>query len=394
MDILIGIIGLLLTFALAYLLSNDKKSINYKALAILFVIQIVLTIILFKTTFGLKVVESISNFITSVMNYGFEGINFVTGGFVVVEGGSIFFINVLMMIIFTSTLLSILTYIRVLPLAIKYIGGALAKVTGLSKVVTFNSVNAIFLGQSESLLAIKRYLDKMNDNKLFIISTAAMASVSASIMGAYLTMVPAEYVLAAMILNALSGLIIATTMAPLKAEEDEVIDIKEMTTTKNIFDAISQGALDGGKVALIVAAMLVAYVGIMALLNGLFTALFSITFTEIIGYIFAPVAFIMGVPTDEIVVAGSIMGTKLATNEFVAMLQFQPLISELSTKTVAIISTFLISFANFSSIGIISGSIQAVNGEKAAVVAKFGLKMLLAATMVSIFTATLVGLFF
>lgn len=391
-NILIGILGFFLVLGLAYLISNDKKNINYKAIAIMVVLQIIITLFMFQTTIGLKLVEWISNGVTTVLNFGYEGIDFVLGG-LVQEGQTVFFMNVLMLIIFTSALLSILTYIRVLPLAIKYIGGFLAKITGLSTVVTFNSINSIFFGQSEALLAIKSHLARMSDNKLFIISTSAMGSVSASIMGSYMTMVPPQYVLIAMILNSLSGLIIATMIAPIKNNEKEEIDVKDVTGSKSLFEAISNGALDGGKVALIVAAMLVAYIALMALLNAMFDGIFGMDLTTILGYIFAPVAWLMGIPSNEIITAGSIMGTKLATNEFVAMLQFQPLIGELSEKTVAIISTFLISFANFSSIGIISGSIQAINGEKAAVVAKFGLKILLAATMASTLTSIMVGLF-
>lgn len=392
MGIIIGIIGIILTLGLAYLLSNDKKGVNFRAIVIMFALQLTITIIMFKTVVGLKIVEVVSNFVTQVLTYGYEGINFVTGG-LVPEDTSVFFINVLMLIIFTSTLLSILTHIKILPLAIKYIGGAITKITGLSKVVTFNSVNSIFFGQSESLLAIKAHLDNMNENKLFIVSTSAMASVSASIMGAYMSMIPAQYVLVAMILNAFSALIIATIVAPIQANEDEEINLKEVSQSRSIFEAISLGALDGGRVALIVAAMLVAYVGLMALINAAFSGLLGISLTEILGYVFAPVAFVMGVPASEILTAGSIMGIKLATNEFVAMLEFQPLISDLSDRTVGIVSTFLVSFANFSSIGIISGSIQAISGEQAGVVAKFGLKMLLAATLASVLTATTVGLF-
>ncbi|KAB7668446.1 NupC/NupG family nucleoside CNT transporter [Bacillus sp. B1-b2] len=392
MSILIGILGLLIVLGLAFVLSNDKKGINYKAIIILFVLEFVVALIMFKTTFGLKVVEATSNGVTKVLSYGYEGVSFVTGG-LVPEGGSVFFINVLMLIIFTSTLLSLLTHIKVLPLAIKYIGGALSKITGLSKVITFNSVNSIFFGQSESILAIKGHLDVMNANKLFIVCTSAMASVSASIMGSYMEMLPAKYVLAAMILNALSALIIATIMAPIKKDDDETININDVSNTNSIFGALSAGALDGGRVALIVAAMLVAYVGLLALIDGFFEGIIGISFTEILGYIFAPIAWIMGIPSSDILTAGSVMGTKLAANEFVAMLQFQPLISELPEKTVGIVSTFLVSFANFSSIGIISGSIQAINGEKAEIVAKFGFKMLLSATLVSTLTATIVGLF-
>ncbi|MCU9593392.1 NupC/NupG family nucleoside CNT transporter [Caldibacillus thermolactis] len=392
MDILIGLLGVIFAIAVAYLFSNQKKNINYKAIGVLLVLQVIVTLFMLKTTIGTKIIEVVSNGVSKVISYGYEGIDFVVGG-LIPEGVSVFFFNVLMVIIFTSTLLSILTYIKFLPLAIKYVGGFLAKITGLSKVVTFNSVNSIFFGQSEAILAIKTHLDNMSNNKLFIISTSAMASVSASIMGAYMTMIPPKFVLVSMLLNALSGLIVASMMAPIKEEEDENINIKDISTSNSLFGAIGDGALDGGKVALIVAAQLVAFVGLMALINGIFTALINISFTEILGYIFAPIAFIMGVPWSEAITAGSIMGTKLATNEFVAMLQLQPLVPDLSAKTVAIVSSFLVSFANFSSIGIIAGSIQAVHAEKASIVAKYGLKILLAATLASVLTGTVVGIF-
>lgn len=392
MDILVGILGLALLLGACFLFSKDKKGINFKAVVIMLVLQLLVTVFMFKTSIGMKIVEAISNGVNKVLSFAHEGISFILGG-ITPDLTAVYFINVLLVVIFTSTLLAILTHIRVLPYAIKYVGGALSKVTGLSRVVTFNSVNSIFFGQSEAFLAIKSHLDKMSNNRLLVVSCSAMASVSAAIVGAYMSMVPPQYVLVAMILNALSCLIITTLLIPDKDVEDEVIDVKEIVQTKNIFEAIAQGALDGGKIALIVAAMLVAYVSLMAFINYVFTSVIGISFQEILGYVFAPIAWLMGVPTSEILTAGSIMGTKLATNEFVAMLQFQPMIPELSEKTVAIVSTFLISFANFSSIGIIGGSIQAINGEKAKVVAKFGLKMLLIATLTSVLTATIVGLF-
>lgn len=393
MSILIGILGLVVVFGLAYLLSNDKKAIDYKAIGIMLVMQVVLTLLMFKTTIGLTVIEAIGNGFTKVIEIGREGVVFVIGGWVP-EGNSVFFINVLLIIIFTSMLLSVLTYLRILPIIIKYLGGFLSKITGLSSVTTFHAINNIFFGQSEGLLAIKSHIHKMTNNNLFVISVSSMASVSASIMASYITMLPAKYVLGAMALNALSALIIGIIIAPEKdTAKNEVIDTKDATTAKSLFESISMGALDGGKVALIVAAMLIAYVGLMALIDAGFSAVIGLSFTELLGYIFAPIAWLMGVSSSEILVAGQIMGTKLATNEFVAMLQFVQHIPSLSEKTVGVVSVFLISFANFSSIGIISGSMQAINGEKASAVSKFGLKMLLAATMVSMLTATLVGLF-
>ncbi|PYF08922.1 NupC/NupG family nucleoside CNT transporter [Ureibacillus chungkukjangi] len=393
MSIIIGILGLVVVLGLAYIMSNDKKAIDYKAVGIMLVMQVALTLIMFKTSIGLTVIEAIGNGFSKVIEIGREGVTFVIGGWVP-EGNSVFFVNVLLIIIFTSMLLSVLTYLRILPLIIKYLGGFLSKITGLSSVTTFHAVNNIFFGQSEGLLAIKTHIHNMSNNKLFVISVSSMASVSASIMASYITMLPAKYVLGAMTLNALSALIIGIIMAPERnAAKNEAIDTENASPAKSIFESISVGALDGGKVALIVAAMLIAYVGLMAVIDAGFNAIIGLSFTEILGYVFAPIAWLMGIPASDILVAGQTMGTKLATNEFVAMLQFIEHIPDLSEKTVGIVSVFLISFANFSSIGIISGSMQAINGEKAAIISKFGLKMLLAATMVSMLTATLVGIF-
>ncbi|WP_010304884.1 NupC/NupG family nucleoside CNT transporter [Kurthia senegalensis] len=392
MSILIGIIGLILVLAVAYAMSNNRKAIDFKAIVIMIILQIILTLVMFKTSVGLKVIESTSNGLTKVLDYGREGINFIVGGWIP-EGGSPFFVNVLLILVFTSMLLSLLTYLRILPLIIKYVGGFLSKITGLSSVSTFHAINNIFFGQSEGILAIKNHVLKMDTNKLIVMSVTSMASASASIMASYITMLPPKYVLGAMALNALSGLIIGIMIAPDTSKEKEVISIKDASPAKSLFDSISLGALDGGKVALIVAAMLVAYVGLMAAIDALFNAVIGMTLTEILGYIFAPIAWIMGIPASEVLVAGQAMGTKLATNEFVAMLQFKDQIPHLTEKTVGVVSVFLISFANFSSIGIISGTLQAISGEKAAIVTKKGLKILIAATLVSVFTATLVGLF-
>lgn len=392
MSLLISIVGLGVLLGLAWLMSNDKKKINFKAVGIMLALQFITAWFMLNAKMGIKIVETISNGFTKMMMYGTEGVNFVVGG-LVPDGQTVFFINVLMIIIFTATVLSVLTHLRVLPLIIKYVGGGISKVTGLPKIESFNAVNNIFFGQSEAILAIKSHINKLNKNRLFIVTTSAMASVSASIVGAYMQMIPAKYVLVAMVLNMFSALIVSSIVAPVEIDEDEDIEIKDIVNTKNIFEAISQGALDGGKVALIVSAMLVAYISLMAMVNGILTSLIGVDLQTILGYLLAPVAFLMGVPASEIVTAGSIMGTKIVANEFVAMMQLQPIIEKLSKETVAIISTFLISFGAFGSIGIISGTLQAVNEEKARVVAEFGLKMLLVATMASILSATIVGLF-
>ena len=393
MSVIISLIGIILLLGTAYLMSNDKKNVNVKAVGVMFVIQAVFTWLLLGTSGGLKVIDVISSGFNKLLGYATEGVDFVIGGWIP-EGGSPFFVNVLLPVIFTSALLSLLTHVKVLPYLIKDIGGLISKVTGLPQIESFNAVNSMFFGQSESILAIKSSINNLNKNRLFIVSTSAMASVSAALIASYMTMLPAKYVLIAVVLNVFSALILSSIIAPVivSKEENEIV-IEDMIHSKNIFDAIGMGALDGGRVVLVVSAMLIGYLSLLALLNGIFDGLIGIDLTTIVGYIFSPIAFLMGVPADEMLQVGSIMGTKLISNEFVAILDFQPIMGELSDKTVSILSTFLMSFANFSSIGIVAGAVQAVNGFKAKEVSSFGLKMLLVATMASILSATLVGLF-
>ena len=393
MAFLTAILSVIVLVGTAYLLSNDKKNINYRAVGILFVAQLITAWIMLNTTIGGKILTAIANGFSKVMEFGNEGIMFVFEGFAFEPDTVPFLISVLMLIVFTSTLLSVLTYIRVLPLLIKYIGGFIAKVTGLPIVESFSTVASSIFGDTGALLAVKNHIPKMDRNRLFIATTASMTSVSASILGAYMTMIPAEYVLVALPLNVMSGLLLASMVAPAKAREGETVDIKEMITDNSIFEAIGNGAIDGLKVAGIVGAMLIAYISLIAMINFGLNGLFGTDLTTILGYILSPVAWLMGVPAFEMVQAGGVMGTKIVSNEFVAMMGFSPMIETLSPKTVAVVSAFLVSFANFSSIGIILGTVQAIDSKQAAVVSKFGLKMLLVATMASVLTGTVVGLF-
>jgi CNT family concentrative nucleoside transporter len=390
MTILYGILGILLLLVIAFLLSNDRKNINYRAVVIMMAVQVAIAYFMLNTSIGKTVLNKIVNGFNKVLSFGHDGIAFVFGD---LSDKNYFFINVLMMIVFVSALLSILTYTRILPLAIKYIGGAVAKVTGLPKIESFVAVNSMVFGDTTAIISVKSQLHKLSANRLFVVVTSSLVAVSCSILGAYMQMVPAEYVLVALPINVFSGLILSSIVAPVTADEDVEINVKEMIPEKSLFEAIGNGALDGGKVALIVGAMLITYIGLLSMVNFAFDAAFGMTFQRVLGYVFAPIAFIMGIPSNEIVRAGSVMGTKVAANEFVAMLDFMKMIPKMDPKTVGIVSSFLISFANFSSIGIILGTVQAINGEKASMLAKMGLKVLLVATMGSVLTGTIVGLF-
>jgi len=390
----LGVLAIIVVFGIAFLMSNDKKNINYKGIIVMLTAQFLLTWFMFSTTIGQTIINGISAGFNKLIEFGTEGVNFVVGGVEVGEGG-VFFFDVLLLIIFFATLLSVLTYLKILPTIIKFIGSIISKITGLPKVESFNGVNSIFFGQSEALIAIKTQFHHLNDNRLYIVSASAMGSVSASIVGAYLQMLPPNYVLMALPLNMLSALMVASIIAPVKVpKEEDHVDVKNVTNDKSIFEAMGNGALEGGKIALIVGAMLIAFIASLELVNWFIQLIFAgVTLQEILGYILAPIGFLMGISPGELIQAGSVMGTKIVTNEFVAMLEFQGMLDAMSEKTVGIVSVFLTSFANFSSIGIIAGTVKGIDSEKAVSVSKFGMKLLIGATLASILSATVVGIF-
>lgn len=391
MSILIAILGIILLLGISWILSNDKKAINLRAISIMGGLQLAIAWFMLNTSIGQSLLQAVTNGFNKVLSFGGDGISFVFGG---LTKQQLFFVNVLMQIVFVTAILGILTYIRILPLAIKYIGGFVSKITGLPKVESFVAVNSMVFGDTSAILSVKSFIPELSGNRLFIAVTSSLVAVSASILGAYMSMIPAKFVLVALPINVFSGLILSSIVCPVRKEEDnKEIDIKEMIPEKSLFEAIGNWTILGGKTALIVGAMLITYIGLISMVNWVFTSVFGISFTGILGYMFAPIAYLMGIPSSEIVKAGSIMGTKVAANEFVAMLDFTKMIPHMSHKTVGIVSAFLISFANFSSIGIILGTLQAISQQQASELAKVGLKVLLVATMGSILTGAIVGLF-
>ncbi|WP_284139538.1 MULTISPECIES: nucleoside transporter C-terminal domain-containing protein [unclassified Virgibacillus] len=395
MDILLGITAIIVVLGLAYLMSNEKRNINLTGIGIMLVAQLLTTWFMFSTEIGKTIINGVSAVFNKLIEFGTTGVDFIVGGVARTESNSIFFFDVLLLIIFFSTILSVLTYLKILPLIIKYLGSLISKITGLPKVESFNAVNSIFFGQSEALIAIKTQFHHLNKNRLYIVSASAMGSVSASIVGAYLQILPPQFVLVALPLNMFSALIVASVIAPVRVpKEEDRVDIKDVSGAKSIFEAMSNGALDGGKIALIVGAMLVAFIASLELINWIIQFAFSgVTLQTILGYVLAPIGVLMGISPSEVIQAGGIMGTKIVTNEFVAMLEFQKILGGMSEKTVGIVSVFLTSFANFSSIGIIAGTVQAIDSKKAIEVSGFGLKLLVGATLASILSATIAGLF-
>lgn len=394
MGILLGILAIIITLGLAYLMSNNKKIINYKGIGIMLVCQLLITWFMFSTQIGKAIIDGISAVFNKLIEFGVEGISFVLGGFALEDGG-VFFFNVLLQIIFFATLLSVLTYLKILPLIIKYIGAAISKITGLPKIESFNGVNSIFFGQSEALIAIRSQFHHLSENRLYIVCASAMSSVSAAIVGSYILMLPPQYILLALPLNMFSGLMIASIIAPVRVpKEEDYVDISNVTQDKSVFEAMGNGALEGGKIALIVAAMLIAFIASLSLVNWIIQFIFAgVTLQQILGYILAPLGILMGIDPSEVIDAGAVMGMKIVTNEFVAMLEFQPFLDTMSEKTIGIVTVFLTSFANFSSIGIIAGTVKGIDAKKAVQASGFGMKLLAGSILASILSATITGLF-
>lgn len=390
MNFILFIAALVVIFLMAFIVSNNRKGIKLKPVFIMLILQIAFAFLLLNTEVGLVVIRGISRLFDELLKYAADGINFVFGG-LANEGAMVFFLNVLLPIVFISVLIGIAQHIKVLPVIIKYLGLILSKVNGLGKLESYNAVASAVFGQSEVFISVKKQLAHIPEHRLYTLCTSAMSTVSASILGAYMTMIDPKYVVTALVLNLFGGFMIANIINPYEVSADEdIIEIHEEKQT--FFEMLGEYILDGFKVAIIVAAMLIGFVALISMINNIFEAIFGISFQMVLGYAFAPFAFIVGVPYADIVPAGTIMATKLLSNEFVAMMDMAKISDSLSARTIGIISVFLVSFANFSSIGIITGAVKGLNEQKGNQVAKFGLKLLYGATLVSLLAAAITGL--
>jgi nucleoside transport protein len=390
MTYIISVLGLVVVLGLALLVSNNRKNIKFKPIAIMVVLQLLLSFLLLNTKFGLILIKGIAKVFEKLLEYANEGVVFVFGG-LMNKGEFTFFLNVLLPIVFISVLIGIFQYVKILPLIMKGIGLLLSKINGMGKLESYNAVASAMVGQSEVFITVKKQLGKLPEHRLYTLCASAMSTVSMSIVGAYMTMIDPKYVVTAIVLNLFGGFIIASIINPYTVEESEdILEIHE-EEKQSFFEMLGEYILDGFKVAIIVGAMLIGFVALMAAIDHTFDLVFGISFQQILGYIFAPIAFIMGVPMSEAVKAGGIMATKLVTNEFVAMMELTKVQAAMSERTLGIISVFLVSFANFSSIGIIAGAVKGLSEKQGNVVARFGLKLLYGATLVSVLSAVIVS---
>ncbi|KUE81235.1 NupC/NupG family nucleoside CNT transporter [Aeromonas schubertii] len=392
------ILGLALVLALSLAINRHGwRKIKARYIVQLLVVELALAWFMLNSSAGLAIIGGFAAGFSKLLEFAKQGTDFVFGG-LMNEGAFSFFLMVLMPIVFISVLIGILQYIRLLPLIIRGIGSVLARINGMGKLESFNAISAMIVGQSENFIALKNILPHLNEKQMYTLAATAMSTVSMSIVGAYMQMIEPRYVVAALILNMFSTFIVLSLINPYEPD-NTVTDAKALAEgdehhtpkRENFFEMLGEYIMAGFTVAVIVGAMLVGFIALIAMINYLFELAFGINFQHVMGYLFYPVAWVIGIPAGEALQAGSVMATKLVTNEFVAMMDLGKIAAGLSPRTVGMLSIFMVSFANFSSIGIIAGAVKALNEEKGNMVSRFGLKLVYGSTLVSLLSAIIAG---
>lgn len=407
MGILGSILGIVVLLVIAVLFSNNRKAINLRTVLGALAIQIGFAALILYVPFGRDALQATANGVSNVIAYGNEGINFVFGGLSdPSNAGFIFAVKVLPIIVFFSGLISVLYYLGIMQVVIKVIGGALQAALGTSKAESMSAAANIFVGQTEAPLVVRPYIKNMTQSELFAIMAGGTASIAGSVMAGYAGMgVPLTYLIAASFMAAPAGLLFAKILFPQTEQfTDKQPETDDSEKPTNVLEAMAGGASAGMQLALNVGAMLIAFVGLIALVNGILGGVGGwfgygdLTLQSIFGWIFKPLAYLIGVSWDESAIAGQMIGMKLAVNEFVGYLEFAKYLQPdtavvLSEKTKAIITFALCGFANFSSIAILIGGIGGMAPNRRGDVARLGLKAVVAGTLANLMSATIAGLF-
>lgn len=403
MERIISFIGLLAMVGIAYLLSSNRKAIKWKVVIIGVGLQIFFGLIILKTPFGKAVFEQARTFFVSILGYTSEGSNFIFGSLSdPSKVGFVFATMVLPTIIFMSSLMSVLYHAGIMQKVVQFVAKVMMKLMGTSGAESLSAAANIFVGQTEAPLVIKPYVDEMTMSELMALMTGGMATVAGGVLASYVGMgIDAGHLLAASVMSAPAALVLAKLLVPETeiSKTAGVVSLDLPKESENIIDAAATGASDGLKLALNVAAMLLAFIALIAMLNGFLGWLGSLvgypslSFELITGYLFAPFSFLMGVPWEECIAVGTLLGKKLVVNEFIAYLDLQKMLPVLSERS-AVISTYaLCGFANFSSIAIQVGGIGTIAPRRRKDLAKLGVKSLIGGTLACFMTACIAGMF-
>jgi len=416
----IGLLGILALLGIAVLLSDNRQAINPRTVIGAFTIQAGFAALVLYVPLGQAVLTGAANGVQNVINYANVGTQFLFGNLLNGDQGFIFAINVLPIVVFLSALVAVLYYLGIMQKIVGLFGGLISKALGTSQVESLSATANIFVGQTEAPLVVKPYLKNMTDSELFAVMVGGLASVAGAVLVGYASLgVELKYLIAASFMAATGGLLMAKIIKP---EVDTPVDIAENIdyddeySPSNVIDAASAGALTGMKLAMNIGAILVAFIALIALLNGaiggiagaiggivsmlgvenltLQQTLENLTLQQILGWLVAPLAFLMGVPWDDAVRTGSLIGQKLVLNEFVAYIDFVGIKDGMSEKA-QVISTFaLCGFASFASIAILLGGLGGLAPSRRHDIARLGMRAVAAGTLSNLMSATLAGIFF
>ncbi|RKD29480.1 NupC/NupG family nucleoside CNT transporter [Thermohalobacter berrensis] len=401
---LISLVGLVIMIGIAYLLSDNRRAINWKLVGTGVGMQLIFALLILKWKPGQIVFNYLNDLVTKLLDFTKEGTSFLVGDLLNVDSfGYIFAIQVLPTIVFFSALMAILYHVGIMDKIITFIAKFLAKYLGTSGAETLSATANIFVGQTEAPLVIKPFINTMTKSELLTVMTGGMATVAGGVMAGYVSMgVEAGHLIAASIMSAPASLVISKIMVPeTKTPVTKgKVEVQMDEIDANIIDAAARGTSEGLKLALNVGAMLLSFIALVALFNaiiGWIGGLFGMDYLSlewILGRVFAPLAYVMGVPMSDAIAVGNLLGQKIVINEFFAYANLGELIksNSLSPRTIVILTYALCGFANFSSIGIQVGGIGSLAPERRSDLAKLGVKALIGGSLAAFMTATIAGI--
>lgn len=422
MQLIMSLLGMVVLIFIAIIFSSNRRAIKFRTVFGAFVIQMAIGAFVLYIPAGRRTLETVSDAVSSVIGYGQVGMDFVFGGLVSNKmfelfggGGFIFALRVLPVIVFFSSLIAVLYYLGIMQFFIKILGGLLQWILGTSRTESLSATANIFVGHTEAPLVVRPYIATMTNSELFAVMCGGLASVAGSVLAGYAQMgVPMEYLIAASFMAAPGGLLFAKLMVPETEKTHDAVNMVSVASGEerpvNIIDAAATGASSGMQLALNVGAMLLAFVALIALLNGILSVIGGwihipgLSLELILGWIFAPIAYLIGIPWHEAPIAGSFIGQKLVVNEFVAYMNFGEYLKPdseviaagkqvLSEHTKAIISFALCGFANLASVAILLGGLGGIAPNRRKDVARLGLKAVLAGSLSNLMSATIAGFF-
>jgi len=400
---LIGILGIIVILAIAVAFSSNRKAIHLRVVIAAFALQAAIAAFVLYFEAGRAVIRGLSTGVLAIISYSKAGIDMVFGPLADTDVvGFSFAINVLPIIIFFAALMSVLYHLRIMEWLVRLVGGALHKIIGTGAIESMNAAANIFVGQTEAPLVVKPYLKGLTDAQFFAVMVSGLASIAGTVLAGYVLMgAELKYLLAAAFMAAPGGLLMAKIIMP----DDEYIPPgkherlqMERSEHANVILAAAAGTTEGLRLAVNIGAMLIAFVALIALFNGLVGGVFSlvgiegVTLQLILGKVFQPLMFLLSVPWEEAEAAGALFGEKIILNEFVAFSHLNDYLAGMSPRTVAVSTFALCGFANLSSIAILLGGLGVLVPEKREVIGRFGLKAVLAASLSNLMSAALAGL--